>query len=270
MYSNLVKSNAPKTHSTYRTIARRLKDCKIDLESHIARDLKVYESTLDGISFIAKRAKNQLLPQDILSDFRRASKSGGLPAFREGKEEDAKHWAFDASMGATVGIGFREIWRPVLTDHGLRVEMATKGPGLDRPMLNEPFSDNFGARINRIDISSLHCAVHGDHCSIHIDETGFVMDGISGLSDDVMLTPDFLRHLLVELIAKDKLRIPKWVDLVIPDSQHSRLGVQFNLVQTDRVHLTVSGTCAVAGKFDCSATGNLTLRHDLFGGNRKR
>ncbi len=266
MYSDLVRTRNPKLHPTYQTIAKRLKDCRVNVESHIESGLKVYESTLDGIQFVAKKLTDPLLSFDITSALKIAAKPGGEKAFRQGAVEDARHWALDASMAATIGIGFREIWRPQLSTLGLRTEMATNRPRLNAPKLNKPLSDNFGPRATRLDISSLHCAVHGNYCSIHIDETGFVMDGVKGLSDDVMVTPDFLRHLLVELIWKDKLGAPQWVDLVIPDSQYSRVGLRLNLVQSEKVNLTVQGTCGVTGKFDCSGTVNLFGKHDWGGG----
>ena len=265
MYSSLVKWKNPRHHPTFKDIAKRMKDCNIDIDLHIKNNLKVYESTLDGISFIATEPENKLIPFDIKPALQQATK-GRQKAFRQGVLEDARHWALDASMAATTGVGFREIWRPVLTNHGLRMDMATKGPGLNTPKLNNPFSDNFGSRMKSLDISSLHCAVHGNFCSIHIDETGFVMEGLPGLSNDVTVTPDFLQHLLVELFWKDKLKVPTWLDLVIPSSTQSRVGLKLNLVQSDKINLTVTGTCAVNGKFDCSGTVNAFGRFGLGGG----
>ncbi len=92
------------------------------------------------------------------------------------------------------------------------------------------------------DLSSLHCAIADDTCNIHIDEMGFVMTGRNG---DVVVDPDFLRHTLVELLWKTKLKgkIPLWAldrfSFVIPkqttDHQWRRVpsrltGPQFNTV----------------------------------------
>ena len=277
MYSSLVKTKSPKTHATYRTIAKRLKDHKIDLSGHIKdeKTLKVYESTLDGIQFVTRKSTDPLIPYynktsrfDIKTALQNATKVYGQKAFRQGKVENAAHWALDASMAATVGVGFREIWRPVISDRGLRLKLARSSPGLGVPKLDQPFSNHFGPRTKRLDISSLHCAIHGDLCSIHIDETGFIMGSIKGLSNDVIVTNEFLRHTFVELILRDKLKVPTWFDLVIPDSQYSRLGLSLNLVQSEKINLTVRGTCGISGKFNCSGTLNLFGKHDVGGGAR--
>jgi hypothetical protein len=45
--------------------------------------------------------------------------------------------------------------------------------------------------------------VSRETCNIHIDETGFDMTGPTG---DIVVSPDFLRHTLVELLWKTKLK----------------------------------------------------------------
>ncbi len=107
-YSNKVPEARALNHPTYWLIHRRLKDLGIDYTKFYERDLTVYESKLDGISFITKKVTNPLEGNDFLTAIRIATR-GGRPAFREGKKFENEHWAVDASMGATTGIGFREI-----------------------------------------------------------------------------------------------------------------------------------------------------------------
>jgi hypothetical protein len=55
----------------------------------------------------------------------------------------------------------------------------------------------------RIDITSLHVALNPGACNIHIDDVGFVLRGPQGA---IGLDPDFLQHLVNELLLKSKLR----------------------------------------------------------------
>ena len=81
----------------------------------------------------------------------------------------------------------------------------TAGPGLademDRNSLKFGFSPKSYAR--RIDITSVHVALSPEACNIHIDDVGFVLRGPHGA---VGLDPDFLQHLVNELLLKSKLR----------------------------------------------------------------
>jgi hypothetical protein len=256
----------PKIHSTYKTIAGRLKDCKIDLEKFIRSDLKVFKSTLEGISFTTFSEADKILPNDILAAFRRSSKYSGLPVFREGKKLDDKHFPIDVSMANTVGIGFREIWDPMTNDRGERIrQLKETQSSLGVTPLIAPFSDHFGERLNRIDVSSLHAAVYGTHCSIHVDETGFVLRGI-GAGSDVSLSPEFARHTLLELIVREKLKIPDMIDLVVPDSQYSRFGVRAKLADLPAFRLEINLTCGLKCKQNWSTTVSASGSHKIFGG----
>jgi hypothetical protein len=108
VYSTLVPRVRAELHPTFTTIFRRLKNHKIHLYNYIEGDLKVYESKLDGISFKTQKKTDPLKPDDFLTALRSA-RTTGRPVFREGKKLDHAHWAVDASMAATTGIGFREI-----------------------------------------------------------------------------------------------------------------------------------------------------------------
>jgi hypothetical protein len=265
MFSNKVESKNPKTHSTYKAIAQRMKNVGIEIDRHIAADLEVWESTLDGIRFCMRPAADKYVPNDITAAFRSATTPAG-PAFREGGVKNQAHWAFDASMANTTGIGFREIWRPVLTEMGTRkAEMREHQLSLGTPRLDSKLSQNF-TRAKKLDIPSLHAAVHGHICSIHIDEAGFVMGPIPGLTDDVSLTPQLSPHVLIELILRDKLKVPEFATLVVPDAYGQRMGVQFDLVRSQKFNLSVRGTCGFMDCSDRSVTVNAYGRHDLLGG----
>jgi len=272
---------------TFRTIERRLGNLNppVLLTDHIGSELRVHGNTLDGVDFVAKDRKK------LLTALRAAKDTSGEPVFAEGSKEDPKHWArkgikgdpkhwaLKLSFAATDGIGFREIWRLRLTDRTLRLSNA-RPPGLNIPPLDGRFSANFGDNINLPDLSSLHCAVAEDTsatptrtiCNIHIDEMGFVM---TGPDNEVVVDPDFLRHTLVELLWKTKLKgeLPSWaidrVNLIVPSSpnRYAKVGISFDLAKSKQYKLAISGSCGLAGVggFECSGTMNLTGTHDLGG-----
>jgi len=267
MAAKLIAIENPRAHATFKTISNQLKQCNIDLEKFIKSDLKVYDSTIAGISFITQSDADETIPYDITAAFRRATKAGGLPVFREGNKLNAAHFAIDVSMANTIGIGFREIWDPVISDHGSRIkEVENYQSSLGVTPLKAPFSDHFGERLNRIDVSSLHAAIHGNHCSIHIDETGFVLRGIPGISDDVSVSAEFGRHTLLELLWQEKLGMPNFVDLVVPDSQHSRFGVRAKIFDTPSFRLEVNASCGIKCRSDWSTTITASGTHSLLGG----
>ena len=267
MAAKLITMDNPRAHSTFKAISDQLRKCNIDLEKFIKSDLKVYDSTIAGISFTTQSHAGKSLPYDITAAFRRATKAGGLPVFREGNKLNASHFAIDVSMANTIGVGFREIWDPLISEQGQRTkEMENYHSSLGVTPLKAPFSDHFGERLNRIDVSSVHAAVHGNHCSIHIDETGFVLRGIPGVSDDVSVSAEFGRHTLVELLWQEKLGMPNFIDLVVPDSQHSRLGVRAKVFDTPSFRLEVNATCGIKCRSDWSTTITASGKHDWLGG----
>src|SRR5262249_25425567 len=125
----------------------------------------------------------------------------GKRAFAGPSPEDTSHWALRASFAATKGTGFREIWRfPKLSDRPLSLQ--------DR--YDDGFGANFLNPVSMPDIRSLHCEVTDDWCNIHIDQVGFTLEGPDG---NITLSPDFLAHILDELVLKTKLKraLPEWV-----------------------------------------------------------
>ncbi|MEY9229743.1 hypothetical protein ABIF68_009016 [Bradyrhizobium japonicum] len=127
----------PTTTDTYRKIAARLTMLRpqIDLKNYFAGpnpDVRLYDekpyirhqlekygvaaatTTLDGVTFLPKDW------EELIKKLRIAKTTDGFDAFAEGQSpEKASHWALDLSMAATIGKGFREIWRPKLSDRPL-------------------------------------------------------------------------------------------------------------------------------------------------------
>ena len=253
-YSNLVPPKRAEYHPTFTTIHRRLKNLGIHLYNHIDSDLKVYESNLDGVFFNTKKKTDPLKHGDFLSSLRAAT-TLGKPAFREGKKFDKAHWAVDASMAATTGIGFREITY-LGTENGPRITRSGSALSMRGPGVDAPFSAQFGKTRARLDISSLHCAVWGHYCSVHVDEAGFVIQAMPGLSNDVMMTPDFLQHTLLELIWKDKLGVPDAVEIFVPNSKndYSSMGIRATAKLGRNVRVSVNASYNVRGKRGFSKT----------------
>jgi len=241
-----------KDSPVYQKIARRLADLNppIDIDEHIGARLKVGKSTLDGIDFEASDYKR------LETLLREAKSSTGDPAFAVGAREDPNHWALSLSYLATKGIGFREVFRPRLSDRPL--SMADARPDRETTLRNR-YSAHFGDRQDLPDLTSLHCAVSKHGCNVHIDEMGFVMTDARG---NIILNPNFLRHTLVELVWKTNLKgkLAQWAldrfsfDIVSTPLDFARAGVSVDLIQSDRYKLSLRGSCAVAGPFDCSGT----------------
>jgi len=251
MYSSLVPRSKAELHRTFTTIFKRMKDHGIYLYKYIDSDLKVYESQLDGISFKTQKKINPLASTDFLTALR-AARTAGRQVFREGKKLHQAHWAVDASMAATTGIGFREITYLNLEDKKPQVHDLS----MRRPKMDPTFSSQFGKTRAKLDISSLHCAVWGDFCSVHIDETGFVLEAMPGMGKDVTLTPDFLQHTLLELIWKDKLGIPEALEVYVPNSANdfSRMGIRATANLSARLRLSVDASYNIRGKRGFSRT----------------
>lgn len=159
-------------------------------------------------------------------------------------------------MGATMGIGFREITYLNLEDKARQVRDPSMSMSMRGPKMDPTFSSNFGKTRAQLDISSLHCAVWGDFCSVHIDETGFVLEAMPGMGSDVTMTPDFLQHTLLELIWKDKLGIPDAVEIYVPNSANdfSRMGVRATAALNSRLRLSVDASYNIRGKRGFSKT----------------
>jgi hypothetical protein len=250
----------PKSSDVYRQIANRLQNFRpaIQLDHLIQSGLQAGPTTLDGITFVPKKW------DDIVTTLRIAKTLDGETAFAEGKSpEKPAHWALDASMAATIGKGFREIWRPKLSDRPLNIDDL---PGRRRSKWNMGSSARFGSDpINSLDLSSLHFAVAPDRCNIHIDQTGFVILGPSG---ELVVDPDFAQHLVNELLWKSYATkvFPDWlvdrVSIILPTTNNdfSRVGITADLMRETNYSVTVAGTCSIRGGFECAATIGLSGR----------
>jgi hypothetical protein len=244
----------PKVSDVYRQIAIRLGNFRpnIQIEKYIDSGLANGPTVLDGITFVPTDW------QGFITTLRIAMTLSGEKAFAEGKDpERPGHWALDASMGATIGKGFREIWRPTLSARGLSIDDL---PGRRRPKWNVGSSARFGDDPSTaLDLSSLHFAVAPDRCNVHIDQTGFVIVGPMG---EVVVDPDFAQHLVNELLWKSKAThiLPAWLvarsSIMLPSSanEFSRFGVTTDLVRQKNFRVSVTGSCSIRGGFECSAT----------------
>src|SRR4051794_28915926 len=103
---------------TYDKIASRLAALGVALADHIESDLSIGRNTLQGIKFTPSVHHVTKKPT-ILTALRWATDACGQPAFAE-EGVEPNHWALKASFGETIGTGFREIWRPRLTNLPLR------------------------------------------------------------------------------------------------------------------------------------------------------
>jgi len=279
---------------TYRKIAARLTMFRpqIDLTKYFAGpkpDVRLYDekayirhqlekygvaaatNTLDGITFLPKNS------EDLITKLRIAKTSDGLDAFIEGASpEKPSHWAVDLSMAATIGKGFREIWRPKLSDRPLSTRDLPGrhgfGLGRDRGQWSDGYSSQFGKDPAPLDITSLHFAVAPDRVNVHIDETGFVFEGADGA---LTVGPNFAHHAGNELFWKTSLKLPNWaaehIDLILPNSANdfSRLGMSVDLYQSKALRVTVTGSCGFFGGFECSSTLSVSGTHDIWGSKPK-
>ena len=283
----------PTLSDTFRTIATRLTMFRpqLDLTKHIKKgphpklqldgekaaireQLKKYgvaaaNTTLDEVTFVPNDW------EDLLITLRKTLTLDGQQAFAEGRSpEKPPHWALDASMGATIGKGFREIWRPQLSSRPLSMNDLPErraGRGMrgvrDRAGgWNNAYGSQFGKDPKPLDITSLHFAVAPDRVNIHIDQTGFVFEGANL---ELMVGPNFGDHIVNELVWKTLLPLPSWLaermDLIMPNSTNdfSRFGLSIDLVSRKNFKVTATGTCGFHGGFDCAATLSISGTHGL-------
>ena len=204
--------------TTYETIAARLAALNppISIKEHIAQrekliekqgkilgktefsTLKAYDSTLDGIDFIA------VDPGELKAAFEGAKDGWGEQALAS-MTEDPEHWALKQSFAKTVGTGWRE------KSPATELKEWDKGDNMMRA--------RFGTAGSSIRFTALHCAVHeiGGRCNVHIDESGFVLRLPKGFA----LTPDLYGHIVNELILKTDIR--NWFDKHIPNETAARI-----------------------------------------------
>ena len=216
---------------TYDAIVARCTDLipSVDITKHIKRDtLRVANNTLDGITFEA------VDPADLSAELGGRMKlpgAGKSPKPGEGAlafdttraprpanasmismKEDPKHWALKASLGATIGEGFREQWRAPPQPRAALLPPTSYG--------SERLSLGFGETGKRLTFTALHAAVAASVCNVHIDERGFVVSTPEG----AVVTPTFWGHLANELLLKTIFR--DWLDGAIGDNAVGSLVVE--------------------------------------------
>jgi hypothetical protein len=254
----------------------------IDIEKHIHSGLDIRPDTLRGIAFVAKD------PEKLKRELRNAKDVDGLTAFAWGHKEDKSHWPLAKSFSETHGIGFREIWRPRLSRTTLAedfkprfrprwkdeanapIDPAGRLPELQTPQWDTKWSARFGDSITMPNMSSLHCAVAPDICDIHIDEMGFVVEG---LDRELALTPDFIRHIIVELWWKTNARkvlpdgLVDRLTFVIPSSlnDYSLFGISLEEQLSRNIKVSLSWTVPLKGDFEYALTLTIGGRHGILG-----
>lgn len=265
---------APSAFSSdvYMTIAARLAGLSpsIHIWQHIGDKLCAGRNTLQGISFVAKNVNKLLLA------FRSAKDNDGNQAFAEGSKKNPQfwdpkpnptdNWALQMSYAETHGIGFREIWRPHLSNRPLAMDDGQSSRF--HPKWKGTFAANFDDSTQSG--SSIHAAIAPDICNIHIDERGFVMTGLNG---EVIVDPDFAQHTVNELLLKTKLdgKLPDWLidrlSIQLPNSsnEYSRIGASFDLAQKKDYRIRWTASCSVLGQVDCSTTVTISGTHNILG-----
>jgi hypothetical protein len=242
----------------YNEIAKRLADCNppVKLDDHVAKIISIKDTRLDGVNFIARDYKK------LIQALKNAKDGAGSPIFAHATLTDPDHWALKASFLATDGTGFREVFRPKLSDRPLAAGGAEEGYTARRM---RRYAGQFAENTAVPDLSSLHCAVSIGGCNIHIDETGFVLADESG---NPVLDADFLQHLVNELLFKTyaKKILPDGfvdrVNLILPSSyvDYNRVGVSLDLKKTKNYRITLTATCSISGDHDCSGTVTVSGR----------
>jgi hypothetical protein len=210
---------------------------------------------LDGLNFVAVN-HNHLLT--ALTDLKYP---GGDKVFFRGSKSGRGHFVGNLSFLATDGIGFRQIWQTFAAERPTAAPSSRNDPAMDKK-----FSAHFGDSPNLPDLTSVHWAVSKRMCNVHIDEMGFVVTDAKG---NVIVDPDALRHIFVELLWKTDLqgKLPFWaldrVNFQIPSSplDFSRVGVSVDVAEFGSLKIALNGSCSTDGKMETS--GALTLRVDF-------
>jgi hypothetical protein len=228
------------------------------------------KTTLQGITFPPKDF------QRLLDLFKNASNSKGESAFHyhplkasPGGSKIAMllNYAEQIAYGNLLGLsyeqtkvgltkatekkawGFREIADIYNVEVGPLEAAKTNYAGKDR--FSMKFGQVPGNYARRIDISSLHVALTPEACNIHIDDVGFVLRGPKSV---VGLTPDFVQHLVNELLWKSLLRdwlVEKYGDTSAPVWAVEHLSLM--LPSSDTKYATVAGVKLDVGQLQLTA-----------------
>jgi hypothetical protein len=232
------------TRGVYRKIADRMawNDPPFDLDSHVADIIRIGNTTLDGIDFVPRDARKlEIALQSMKAGTRRRFRwldertiAGGAADFSigQGVTDDL---TFAASLGATAGSGYREVFDRVRSPAGVQASAPIGESAMDRMLdaAGPKFSGAFSDYVARPDISALHCEVSASKCNIHIDETAvciyddagkMIVSGNAGQhTGDELLWKTYGPKLMDFLFSKAPVlhflpmnRIPEVIDLRIP------------------------------------------------------
>ncbi len=196
------------TYPVYHEIEQRLHVLGITLEDYIYVDpkmgttLKIKQTTLDGIEFVAKNKSKLGTDRSIIGNHAlkaaldNAKNSNGLRAFAgQVRQNDLNNALLQASFGASSGVGFREIF--YLPDQTDPAKDLNNRIFLDDD--NNFFDLKFGKLIDSPDITSLHIGTTGGTTSIHLDDEGFIFADDNGI---IFLSSNAGSHTLNELLLK--------------------------------------------------------------------
>jgi hypothetical protein len=249
------KKITARNSEVFKKIYQRMEGLGLDLDDHIGSNLEAGRLILDGLNFVAVN-HNHLLT--ALTDLKYP---GGDKVFFRGSKSGRGHFVGNLSFLATDGIGFRQIWQTFAAERPTAAPSSRNDPAMDKK-----FSSHFGDSPNLPDLTSVHWAVSKRMCNVHIDEMGFVVSDAKG---NVIVDPDALRHIFVELLWKTDLqgKLPFWaldrINFNIPSSplDFSRVGVSVDVAEFGSLKIALSGNCSTDGKMETS--GALTLRVDF-------
>ena len=256
------------TRGVYRKIADRMawNDPPFDLDSHVADIIRIGNTTLDGIDFVPRDARKlEIALQSMKAGTRRRfawphsrTIAGGGTDFSTGKGV-TDNAIFDASLGATEGSGYREIFDRVRSPAGVQASAPIGESAMDRMLdaAGPKFSGAFSDYVARPDISALHCAVSASKCNIHIDETAvciyddagnMIVSGNAGQhTGDELLWKTYGPKLMDFLFSKAPVlhflpmnRIPEVVDLRIPSPANGYKNFSVEAFAVRKKSLTVS------------------------------
>lgn len=249
------KKVTARSSKVFKTIYQRMDGLGVDLDKHIGDHLEAGRSVLDGINFEAIDHKRLL---DALTNLQYPD--GGGDVFFRGARSARGHFVGNLSFLATDGIGFRQIWQTFREERPIMTTDPRTGPAID-----PKGSGRFGDNQNLPDLTSVHCAVSKRLCNVHIDQMGFVVKDARG---NVIVDPDALRHIFVELLWKTDLqgKLPFWmldhVNFIIPSSpnEYKRLGISLDVAQFGPVNIALNGSCSVYGEMETAGTLTLGFR----------
>lgn len=216
-----------------------------------------HRNTLNGIDFIVEdREKLLTAIRNAMADYK--------PAFVEAnktKSDWNKHWALAVSLLATNGIGFREIFRPKLSDLPIENNKTV------------PFDSRLGTDVT-VDVSALHLAVSDfpglkhTRCNIHIDNLTVILGGIG---NDVRISPTVITHFVNELILKTMLqgKLPDWIidafdiSLLNPNEGFLSAGIGATIINKPNFKWTIKYMAGLNNNTNPEWSGSFKFEHSV-------